>query len=391
MIAPQLAREVKKRIEEANTPVVSLYLDVNPANPENERRGFIIRAKDAMRQAGVPKDLARQVEENLSRTETKPQGRTLVMFLSEDQSTVAERFHLQVDLPLLGPIRGAVARWGRPHVTPLLLALEDHHHYGVLHISAESWRLFESYLGEIEEVEDAFRDLDLEEWREMTEGATVQPYIAARGGQGKERFERRVDERTHRLYNEAASVLERELKRREIRRLIVLGPQEQAKHFVENLPQHIAGLVVGTGRNVDAPEPRPDQILAAAQPVVAAHEGDEARSVLDSIRERGVTGRQAVVEALREGRLQLLALPWNSPDLDQELYRCPLDGSFYASRELADAGCTDGEIETLRLGDAVPDLAAANGARVTFLTGDSRGDLIDEFGGMAGLPRWKTS
>ena len=389
MIAPQVATEVKKRIEASEKPVLSLYLDVNPANPENERRGFIIRAKDAMRDAGVPKDLARDVEEQLARTETRPQGRTLVVFLSEDQETVNERMHLQADLPLLGTIRGVVARWGEPYLTPLLVAVNNHHRYGVVHITARSWRFFETYLGEIEEVADVFRDLDLTEWRELTEDAVGAPDVPARGGQGKEKFERRVKERTHRLYNQAATILEGELTRRDLKRLVVLGPQAQATMFIENLPKHLAQLVIGSGRNVDAAEPTDDQVLSVAAPIISSHESAEEERLLESIQEKGVSGREEVISALQAGRLQTLALPWESPDLDQELYRCSVDGSLYATKTLAQSGCNGDAIETVRLGDTVPDLAAANGTHLAFLIGDTRNRLIDEFGGMAGLPRWR--
>ncbi|MFW5728912.1 MAG: VLRF1 family aeRF1-type release factor [bacterium] len=391
MIAPQVATEVKKRIAASEGPVLSLYLDVNPANPENERRGFIIRAKDAMRDAGVPKELARSVEEQLARTEAKPEGRTLIMFLSEDRESVDERLHLKGDLPLLGTIRGVVARWGRPYLTPLLLATNSHKRYGIVHITVRSWRFFETYLGEIEEVAEVFRELDLAEWRELTEDAVGAPDVPARGGQGKEKFERRVKERTHRLYNHAATMIEAELKRRGLKRLVVLGPQAPVAQFVDNLPKHLSQLVIGTGRNVDAAEPTSDQVLNVVAPTISRYESSEEEQLLATIQENGIAGREEVISALRAGRLQSLVLPWESPDLDQELYRCSVDGSLYTRKSPAESGCNGGSLETVRLGDALPDLATENGTDLVFLVGDSRNRLIGELGGVAGVPRWHES
>jgi peptide subunit release factor 1 (eRF1) len=388
MIGPQLATEVKKRIEAAETPVLSLYLDVNPANPENERRGFIIRAKDAMREAGVPKELAREVEEQLSRSETKPEGRTLVMFLSEDRRSVSEHFHLQADLPLLGPIRGVIARWGEPHLTPLMLALGYHHRYGIVHITSKSWRFFETYLGEIEERRDAFRELDLSEWRDLSEDAVGAPDVPARGGQGKEKFERRMQEQTHRLYNQAAGVLDGHMRNGDLRRLVVLGPSAQTSEFIETLPKHLADAVVGSGRNLELAQPSEHQVLSAAAPIIREYESREEQELLEQIRERGISGRHDVIGALQAGRLHVLALPWESPDLDQELYSCAADGAIYADKEAARTACNGEGVETVRLGDAVPEVVAANGTQLTFLVGEGRQDLIDNFGGVAGLPRW---
>jgi peptide subunit release factor 1 (eRF1) len=388
MIAPQVAMEVKKRLEGIEAPMLSLYLDVNPANPENERRGFIIRAKDAMREAGIPKELSHSVEDQLSRSETKPQGRTLVLFLSEDESTVSESFHLQTELPLTGAVPGAIARWGKPYFTPLLLAMSYQHRYGIVHITSRSWRFFETYLGEIEEGRDAFRQLDITEWRELSEGAVGQPDVPARGGQGKEKFERRLQEQTHRLYNQAATSLEAELQTRNLDRLILLGTHEQVAQFSNNLPKHLAHLVVGTGRHVDSADPSVDRILSAAEPAIQAHESEEAESLLHEIAERGVSGREAVIDALGSGRLHILALPWDSPNLDEQLYRCTVDGAVHATKKLAAKNCPDAAPEPVRFGDVLPDLVTEQGTNVRFLTGEYRQALIDSYGGLAGLPRW---
>jgi hypothetical protein len=58
-------RFVKETIAPHPTPVLSLYIDVNPAKPENAWRASLVRVKDALKALPIPRDLAKTVIEKL--------------------------------------------------------------------------------------------------------------------------------------------------------------------------------------------------------------------------------------------------------------------------------------------------------------------------------------
>ena len=155
---------IQQGIANREGPMLSLYLDVNTGKPENARNAFTLRAKDAMKVLGAPAAVCQRVLDYLATH--NPSGRTLALFAGED---FLEDYTLQVDLPLQGESQGVEAKWGAPHLTPLLFALDQHARTGVVRLDQEHLQYFEVFLGEIEEVADAFRVLPVGEWRKMGE------------------------------------------------------------------------------------------------------------------------------------------------------------------------------------------------------------------------------
>ena len=64
-------------------PVLSAYLSVNADIPENQRRAYLVRLRDAMNDEGVPEDLQQRVRE-YTEEETHPGARTLAIFADGD-------------------------------------------------------------------------------------------------------------------------------------------------------------------------------------------------------------------------------------------------------------------------------------------------------------------
>ena len=111
-------QQLEERIVGYPGPVLSVYLSVNLAFPENQKKGYAIRLKSALRERGVPRDLAERVME-LFQVE-RPQSRTMVVFAAPDG--LIEVYRLRVDLP-------EEIRWGEPYVAPLVLAFDEHEPY----------------------------------------------------------------------------------------------------------------------------------------------------------------------------------------------------------------------------------------------------------------------
>jgi len=383
------AIERAKRLAGHPAPVLSLYVLVNPADPDvseytfdYKQKPYVIRAKDTLKALGVPEAIRRRVLDRLEHD--APQAVTRAIFAGED---FLEVFDLGVELPVVDLRTGLVeARWGEPYVLPLVLALDEYERYAVVLLDEERWRLFEVYLGEVREVADAFRAVDPGRWRQLAEAKPGTPVgVAARGGSGRDKFDRRMLAWTHRFYRQLAAETGRWLEQLGSERLILMGVPEETRYFEELLPKAVRERVVahlplpaGGGRVGEA------EVLRRVEEVIDEVERRKEAELLDRVREEGAWGLETVLEALQQGRLYVLVMPWR---LEGEVWICPETGYAALDAERIRQVCA-GEPERADLASTLVELAGLYGARVEFVRGDNADLLNREFGGLAGLKRW---
>jgi hypothetical protein len=182
VLTTEAIRTVQEVIAPQRDPVLSLYLDVNPAHTENARGAPLIRAKEAIKALAVPKPFTEAFMKRLTHHHGIPQARTLVSFASEDLKAFSVTYPLQLEFPLITS-GGVIARWGSPYVLPLLQALDAQERYGVVFVDRARWRYFEVFFGDIEEQQDAFRPLDPSTWRRLSDSklfTAMQPNSSSR-------------------------------------------------------------------------------------------------------------------------------------------------------------------------------------------------------------------
>ena len=76
MIGSNLKLVLLERIEPHASPVLSLYLDVNPGMHDNSVTAFSLRAAEAMRALGLDAGYIRQVTDRLKQRFARAEGRT---------------------------------------------------------------------------------------------------------------------------------------------------------------------------------------------------------------------------------------------------------------------------------------------------------------------------
>lgn len=371
MATTEAIRGLRDRISDHPGPVLSAYVNVNPAHPENQGRAYVTRLKSALKDCGAPEDLSGRALEFFR--DEPPHARTIAFFAAPDGLFEARRLNL--DLP-------EEVRWGEPDVAPLMLALDEYESYGVLLMDRERFRFLVTSLGEIEEVTEAENPLNTAGWRELT----ISPANATpRGGSSKDDFEDRVEENTRRFYREVGETVRREVKRQGIGRLILAGPGERTADFRKTLPGELRERVVGEVHvPADAPEGEVLERISSAHRRAESYRETE---LLESARENGVRGMRDTLEALQEGRVYHLLAVW------------PLDGEVSWSDEDGVAVPEGSPLETAYAGrqtrvrpmvDVLLELARSRGARIEFVREDSEAyeNLRDEFGGLAGLTRF---
>lgn len=372
-----------RSLVEAKAPVLSLYVALREAEaaPQgSKKKPYLIRAKETMKRLGVPEALAARVLERLEHD--APEALTRAIFAGED---FLEVFDLGVLLPVVDPVRGLVeARYGEPYLAPLLLALDEYERYAVVLLDRERWRVFEVFMGEIREALDAFRAVDPEAWRRLSEAKPGTPQgVQARGGTATDKFDRRLMAWTHRFYKALAAELERWLDEVGASRVILMGVAEETRYFETFLSKAARRKVVG---HVGAPggsRVPASAVLERVRPLIEAVEREEEMRLLDAIREKGVWGVGPVLEALGRGQVHVLAVPW---DARTEVFYCPDQQLAGVSPEALSSVCKDPEKRLLK--EIVADLALAWGARIEFMRGESGARLEEEFGGLAALLRW---
>jgi hypothetical protein len=353
-------------------PLLSAYVSVNAAIPENQERAYLVRLRDAMNDEGVPEELQRRVRKYVE-AETHPHARTLVLFAAEDG--LFEVYRLHVDIP-------ESLRWGDPYVAPLTLILDEYEPYGAAVLDAERFRYFVvSPLARPEEGEEVkangFREVDVH---------PNMPHPRGGGSTDADPAGRKQDSNIHRFYKELGKLIRNLTFREGVRRLILAGPKERTAQFRVALPNELKDRVVAE-EHVDLGAPE-GELLDRLEAVRERAEHERGRELLDEIRESGVSGLDETIAALQEeNRVYHLAVLW---ELEDETRWC--DNDELAIRDITAEECPfcSQKTRVRPLTEVLVDLSAARGARLDFLLGENENTdiLRDEFGGIAGLTRF---
>ncbi|MCS7058592.1 MAG: VLRF1 family aeRF1-type release factor [Meiothermus sp.] len=375
MLTQAHVRRIREHLLPKAAPLLSLYLDVNPAHPNNRNRAYLLRAREAMEAVGTPPGVVRRV---LDALQDVPQARCRVVFATPEE---LECYDLQVELPLF---EGVEAHWGEPYLTPLLYLLDEYDRVGVVFLDSERLRVFEVYLGEIEELTGAFRAVDPQVWRRLTQdspGRRYGPGRAHRAAADTDRFARRMEAWTHRFYKAVAEQLEQLSLERNLQRLVLIGQRAEVSVFKEMLPRRLREQVVAVLPSLPNAQAQASEVLKLVEEVLGPIEHEREARLLDEVAERGVAGLEQTLEFLQQGRLYLLVLPWR------------LEGSAYQATDGWVSSCLEsarahGEpVREVALRRILPELAAAYGTRLEFVRGPAE-ERLEKLGGLAGLPRW---
>jgi peptide subunit release factor 1 (eRF1) len=373
---------VKEKIAPHSSSILSLYVDVNPSNPDNASRAWLIRAKDTIKSLQIPRDIADKAIETLEFD--RPDARVYALFVAQDLVRI---YVLQVDPPVVDLAHGRVeARWGEPYVFPLEYVLDEYERYGVVFVDKVKWRLYEVFLGDIEERTDAFLELGSRGQSRKLEkrpAARVTPGVELRGGAEGDQYARHIDAVVHRFYKRAAHLLAKAVETSHIDRLILMGPHEDT-HFFEQFLSHALRLrMAGHIPSLPNPQASAGEVLKRVTPFVAESRQAYELALLQELRDRGMWGPR-ILQVLQMGRLYLLAAPWN---LNAKVLRCAR-GLVVEDQQAAEAFCPGQIAQEVALRDVIVDLATAHGARLEFMQGQAEARLLKEFGGLAGFPRW---
>src|ERR671921_1537515 len=265
-------------------PLLSAFLSVNAEIPENQRRAYLIRLRDAMNDQGVPEGLQHRVREYMEE-EAHPRARTLAIFADEDD--LFEIYRLQFDVP-------ESFRWGDPYVAPLTLALDEYEPYGAAVLDAERFRYFvvsplSIARGDEEVKANGFREVDVH---------PSEPYPRGGGSTDLDPAGRKHQSNIHDFYKELGERTRDITFQEGVKRLILAGPKERTAEFRRDLPNELKERVVAE-EHLDIGESE-GELLEDLEAIRERAEHEREKELLDEIRERGVRGPDETIVALQE-------------------------------------------------------------------------------------------
>ncbi len=390
MIGKKEIETIREKIAVQEVPILSLYVDVNPAKPENARKGWLVRAKNTLKELEIPRSVENTVFDVLDKD--RPEGKTFVLFAGEEGKKVwVEDFTLQVELPVVDLAQGRVeAKWGEPYIAPLIYALDEYERYCVVFLNKKRWRLFEVFLGEIEEIMDVFNEISTEDWRRATADSpslrfTAPKPSASRAGAAMDKFARKINVWIQKFYKNVSRLLEKFVDDHDIGRIILLGTSEETRFFEQYLARSLRDKVVAHLASLPSPEASVGEVAKKVFSEIEKIERQKEVELINEIKEQpGIWGLENVLDALQMGRLYILVVPWN---MDVEVWRCADSGLIFPDEETAREFCPD-EMERVRLRDVIVGVAADYGTRIEFVRGEAEDILQEEMDGIAGLTRW---
>ena len=131
-----------------------------------------------------------------------------------------------------------------------------------------------------------------------------------------------------------------------------------------------------------APASELEPLLTSA---VARVEAAAGGALLDRIREQGVWGFGPTLEAVQEGRIHVLAVPWR---MSARVFRCSESGRVTVTPDAAERLCPGEAPREVPLADVLPDLVSRHAIKLAVMHGDNETRLTTAFDGLAGLTRW---
>jgi peptide chain release factor subunit 1 len=324
--------------EPTKTPVISLYLNVDPTQRTTE--AYKLRLRGLIKEAGRA-DLAQdfQAIERYIEHEYDWHGRGVVIFSNQ-------RAGFWRTLPLAVPVRRSRMEIGsRPFIRPLVSLYDKFSSFGVALVDRQGARLFDFNMGQLIETDGVLG----EDVRRIKKGGGSSRTGATRsGGGGGAQREREVANQNLR---DAAEATVSFFEQKRLRHLLIAGTDEVVSQFQELLPKHLQEGIVGTfSADMNA---REGEILERSLEIVQSVDQQREVELVDKAITGAAKGTNGVIRlddtlgAVSEGRVQVLVV---SDGFRAPGYRCR-SCTYLTAQELSACPFCGGEIQ--RIDDAV--------------------------------------
>ncbi len=212
-------------------PILTVYLDTNPAKPSNQGMSsgarIWLKSEGKVLQARLPRPEQKEVRKQLERVDSflktrAKRERGLAVFAGPKAWRV---LRLQVDVE-------NELHWGQPSLTQLLWLLDEHQPYGVVVVDRSGARFFRFWMGEVEEQKAQRFFVDTSHWRVKN---VVRPGGRSATAQ-RDAFEQRVAAQYARLFRDAAKRIAQWTEQEDLNALFIAGSQDAVESVWTHIP-----------------------------------------------------------------------------------------------------------------------------------------------------------
>ncbi|OQY21297.1 MAG: hypothetical protein B6I34_07530 [Anaerolineaceae bacterium 4572_32.1] len=321
---------------QAETPVLSVYLDVDPTKRKTDE--YKLSLRQMLRHAdglAAAEDVA--IVERFFDHEYDWSGRGVVIF-----SCAEEGFWRAYSLAV--PVASGVTTAHKPYIWPLAALVDAYGSYGVTLVDRQGIRLLLFEMGELETTDGYLGD----EVRKLKKGRGSSGGAGRRGGAPVS--SRRGEEVAQRNIREAVKATKRFCRKHNPQRLIIAGAEPTVAQFREALPKSLRKNVIGSfNADMNASEL---EIRERSLEILQQVEKEREKVLVDAVFTEAAKGQQGVIRladtlgAAHEGRIQTLVIArdYHQPGYqcqncayltDQALDGCPFCGGEFV--EISDA------------------------------------------------------
>lgn len=353
--------------------VVSLFLNVSPQ--ERKRGVYLSKFKSLVK--NITEDKFTAVREDIEKIEKFLQSeresfKKFLVLYSCSKMQLWQRYDLNLEL------KDDLIIDKTPYTTPLFDLLDNFQKYGVLIVDKRTARVFLVFLGDIEE----YGILHTEDV----------PGKHKKGGWfalAEKRYTRHIEHHVKMHLKDVIDRFSEFLNDKEIRRLILAGPDEAIHELLKMLPENIKHKIVG--RTYIEKNASADEILKKVKPIITEYEQIRESETLSSLitrsrkNENAVLGIDDVFKYLREKRVMKLVIP---KDYKVEGYIC--DSCGFATQQMVDCcmECGSCVMKANNLIEKANEIALQNGALIEVVKDEKERDILIKNGGIGAFLRF---
>ena len=377
-----VSRALLSSLSELPQPVLTVYLDTNPGERDNQRGtpGYVAWIKTEARSVAqnVPPserhsfhDQVNRVQEFLRDQPEKERG--LIIFAGpETWQKIPVKVKLKNEL-----------HWGRPAVSQIVALIDEQKPSCVVVVDRAGARFFRHDLGELAEFPEMKFEIDASNWkRKDGEHSAQRPAQMAHGPQ-RDAFEQRMDAQYLHSCQRVAEHTTALCRKEELFSIFLVGSKRLIEPVESGFPHELRDRT--TLIEEDLAGVSPLDLLHHLAPKIATWAKDFAvlriRRLLEG-EDKTVVGIDETLAQIQNGTISTVLL---ARGLEANLHRCIQCGLTNRSADPICASC-GGARQDILLSEALPELARANHTELEVVEGQEARPLI-ESGGMGGWLR----
>jgi hypothetical protein len=277
---PMLDIKFVESLPQIPPPVLTAYLETNPADPRNLRHppGYLIwlksQAKDIER--NVPESERKTFREQIQRleehlTQFPPRARSVVIFAGPEV-WLAIPLHVEAEDELF---------WGLPSLSQMLWLMDEHRLCGVVLADRSGAQLFRYWMGEITKDHEARLNVDTSEWRRKDLKPPSQPGIEVLRGAHRDAFERRVEAQYASFYSKEGEHIRAWADTWKLNAVFLMGPPKLVELVWDKLPKGLQSRTLIIQKDVEHLSPA--ELQARIESEVHNWEQDYQKHLVDQL------------------------------------------------------------------------------------------------------------